>query len=72
MTKLENNSLHEDITKLSFEKAITELETIVSKLEKGQVELEHAIEFYTRGAALKAHCEKKLTEAKLKIETIGQ
>ncbi len=57
-----------DVTTLTFEQAMGELETIVSKLEAGQIELEKAIESYTRGTALKTHCEKKLLEAKLKIE----
>lgn len=57
---------------LSFEEALKELETIVSKLESGDVELEQSIAIYERGAALKSHCEAKLKSAELKVEQIVQ
>lgn len=66
MTKKDNN----DIEKLSFEEALKQLEEIVRKLESGGTNLESSIEDYTRGNALKAHCEKKLSEAKMKVEKI--
>ncbi len=58
------------IDTLSFEAALNELEQIVQKLEGGTVELEQSIAIYERGSALKAHCEKKLKDARLKIEKI--
>jgi exodeoxyribonuclease VII small subunit len=58
------------IAELSFETALKELENIVRNLESGNVELERAIADYTRGAALKDHCMKKLADAKLKVEKI--
>ena len=59
-----------DISGLTFEQALTELESIVSKLESGQAPLEESIAAYERGAALKAHCEAKLEAARLKVEKI--
>ena len=59
-----------DIAALSFEKALAELEEIVSKLESGGAALEDSIALYERGAALKAHCEKTLKSAQEKIEKI--
>ena len=59
-----------DIAALSFETALAELEQIVARLESGQAPLEDSIRMYERGAALKAHCEKKLKEAELKVEKI--
>jgi exodeoxyribonuclease VII small subunit len=59
------------IKNLSFEDALQELETIVRRLEEGQVPLEEAIQSYERGAALRHHCEIKLKEAKLRIEKIS-
>ena len=59
-----------DITKLSFEEALDQLEDIVSKLEDGSINLEESIEEYTRGVHLKNHCETKLKEATLKVEQI--
>ena len=59
-----------DITKLSFEKALAELEEIVENPENGSIDLEKSIEFYTRGSHLKAHCQQKLNDAVLKLEEI--
>jgi exodeoxyribonuclease VII small subunit len=53
---------------LSFEEALAQLERIVAELESGQAPLERSIDIYERGAALKAHCEKKLEAARLKVE----
>ena len=59
-----------DIGQLSFEDALKELEQIVSDLESGQAPLEASIEKYERGARLKAHCEAKLEQARLRVEKI--
>lgn len=59
-----------DIASLSFEKALAQLETIVRDLESGKETLESSITAYSNGTALKNHCEKKLQEAKLKVEKI--
>jgi len=39
-------------------------------LEQGQTSLDHAIDAYERGAALKRHCEDKLREARMRVEKI--
>jgi exodeoxyribonuclease VII small subunit len=57
---------------LSFEVALRELESIVSRLEEGQVDLEDSIQLYERGQALKAHCEAKLKSAESRLEKIVQ
>lgn len=59
-----------DIGKMSFEAALAELEEIIAKLEGGAVELEESITLYERGAALRAHCDKKLKSAREKIEKV--
>jgi exodeoxyribonuclease VII small subunit len=59
------------VEKMNFEQALGELEEIVRKLESGQAPLEESITAYERGVLLRKHCEKKLNEAKAKIETIG-
>lgn len=58
------------IDNISFEKALGELEEIVRSLESGKAPLEESIAAYERGIELKKHCEKKLSEARLKIEKI--
>ena len=58
------------LDKMSFEDAMKELEKLVDSLDKGDVSLDEAITAYDRGSQLKEYCEKKLNEAKMKIETI--
>ena len=52
-----------DIKQLTFEKAIEELESIVSRLEGGKVPLEESVAIYERGEALKRRCEELLRQA---------
>ena len=59
-----------DLSGLSFEQALEQLERIVAELESGQAPLERSIDMYERGAALKAHCEARLAAARLKVEKI--
>ncbi|MEH7828137.1 exodeoxyribonuclease VII small subunit [Gemmobacter denitrificans] len=58
------------IAEMSFEEAMAELETVVGKLERGDVALEASIKLYERGALLKAHCAEKLKDAEAKVELI--
>ena len=69
MTKTDKTQM-DDIEALSFEQALSELENIVERLERGDAPLEESIDLYTRGAALKAHCDNKLKAAKLKVDKI--
>jgi len=55
---------------ISFEEALRELETIVARLEQGQVSLEDSIATYERGEILKKHCEALLKNAEMRIEKI--
>lgn len=59
-----------DIATLTFEEALAELEGIVKALESGQGALEASVAAYQRGAALRAHCERKLAEAEQKVQAI--
>jgi len=59
-----------DLAKISFEDALRELEGIVSSLERGDVSLDDAIAAFERGTALKAHCQARLEEARMKVEQI--
>lgn len=55
---------------LSFEQAMKELEEIVRRLEGNSGDLESAIRDYLRGTALQRHCQKKLADARLRVESI--
>jgi exodeoxyribonuclease VII small subunit len=59
-----------DPAQLSFETALKELETIVTKLERGDVALEESIAIYERGEALKIRCETLLKQAEERVEKI--
>jgi exodeoxyribonuclease VII small subunit len=59
-----------DIAAMNFEDALAELEQIVRRLEGGQVKLDEAIMSYERGAQLKRHCERKLSEAQQRVDRI--
>ena len=59
-----------DVSALSFEQAVAELETIVASLERGDVALDKSIEIYERGEILKKHCETLLNAAEARIEKI--
>ena len=58
------------LEKLTFEEAMKELEELVDSLDKGDVSLDEAIAAYDRGSQLKDYCQKKLQEAKMKVDTI--
>ena len=59
-----------DVKRLSFERAIEELESIVKRLEEGKVPLEESVAIYERGEALKTRCEELLRQAEARVEKI--
>jgi len=59
-----------DVKKLSFERAIEELEGIVKRLEDGKVALEESVAIYERGEALKRRCEDLLRLAEARVQKI--
>ena len=61
-----------DISKMSFEDAIKELTSIVSKIEQGQIPLQDSLEQYERGMALIKHCRGILQQAEKRIEKISK
>lgn len=64
---------HADVQEMSFERALKELEAIVGRLERGDVELEESINIYERGEALRHRCDYLLKQAEAKVEklTVG-
>ena len=59
-----------DVRKLSFERAMEELESIVTRLEGGKVPLEESVAIYERGESLKRRCEELLRQAEVRVEKI--
>lgn len=58
------------VARMSFEEALAELEGIVQKLERGQLDLESSIRAYERGTALRQHCAEKLRQVQLRVEKL--
>ncbi|MGO9356409.1 MAG: exodeoxyribonuclease VII small subunit [Xanthobacteraceae bacterium] len=63
-------NINTDVKRLSFERAIEELETIVRRLEEGKVPLEESVTIYERGEALKRRCDELLRQAEARVEKI--
>lgn len=61
-----------DLNIKDFEGAIAELETIVRKLEEGDLALEQSLELYERGVRLSRYCHARLEEAERRIEVLGE
>ena len=55
-----------------FEAAIAELESIVKKLEEGDLPLETSLQLYERGVQLSRFCHSRLEEAERRIETLNE
>lgn len=55
---------------LTFEQAFEELETIVGKLEAGELTLEESVALYERGQTLARLCGDLLDNAELRIQQL--
>ena len=53
-----------------FEKALAELETLVERLETGDLSLEESLKDFERGVALTRACQKALAEAEQKVQIL--
>ncbi|WP_408903847.1 exodeoxyribonuclease VII small subunit [Rhodopila sp.] len=71
-TSMVADALAEDISTLSFEDALSELDQIVRGLEGGALKLDVAIQAFERGVKLRRHCEAKLAEVEARVEALVQ
>jgi exodeoxyribonuclease VII small subunit len=55
---------------IDFEHSLAELETLVQKLEQGDVPLEDALKTFERGVALTRQCQTALRTAQQKVEVL--
>ena len=55
-----------------FEAAIAELESIVKKLEEGDIALEQSLVLYERGVQLSRFCHARLEAAERRIEILNE
>jgi exodeoxyribonuclease VII small subunit len=61
-----------DSTIKDFEAAIAELESVVKKLEEGDLPLETSLQLYERGVHLSRFCHAQLEEAEKRIEILNE
>lgn len=55
---------------VNFEEALKELETLVERMEKGEVSLEDSLKDFERGIALTRACQQALQEAEQKVHIL--
>ncbi len=63
--------LEDDLSGVTYEAALLELETIIARIESGEVALEESLRQYRRGAALVRRCREVLDGARAEIERIA-
>jgi exodeoxyribonuclease VII small subunit len=59
-----------DISALTYESALAELEAIVARMEDGQLPLEESLAAYQRGAELLKFCQTKLADVQQKVRVL--
>lgn len=72
MTTKSPKNFADKIAKMNFESASARLEEIVEIMASEKINLDSMVELYEEGIALKDHCNSRLEEAKMKIETIAK
>ena len=55
-----------------FEQSLKELESLVEKMEQGDLSLEDSLSHFERGVELSRACQKELKEAEQKVEILMQ
>ncbi|MBL4773272.1 MAG: exodeoxyribonuclease VII small subunit [Alcanivoracaceae bacterium] len=57
-------------TKNTFEKSVQELDTIVIKMESGELSLDESLKLFEQGVKLTRACQKTLADAENRIEKL--
>ena len=60
----------EETSALSFEQSMSELETLVENMEKGEMSLDESLAAFEEGIKLTRSCQKSLEEAEQKVEIL--
>jgi len=55
---------------VDFESALKELETLVSRMESGELSLDESLKAFERGIELTRKCQSSLEAAELKVQTL--
>jgi exodeoxyribonuclease VII small subunit len=64
------NPAEDGITTLTYEAALAELDTLITKLEGGSIALEEAIGAYERGVVLAQHCADLLARTEQRVKQL--
>ncbi|UCJ16949.1 exodeoxyribonuclease VII small subunit [Pseudomonas sp. MM211] len=55
---------------LDFEQSLTDLQTIVERLENGELSLEESLSAFEQGISLTRDCQASLTQAEQKVQIL--
>ena len=69
MTKKKSDEQSND-AEVDFESALKELETLVSRMESGELSLDESLKAFERGIELTRKCQSSLEAAELKVQTL--
>ncbi len=62
----------DELADVSFETALAELESLVEKMETGELSLEDSLAAFERGVRLTRHCQSSLKAAELKVKVLTE
>ena len=71
MTKKKSEEQSND-AEVDFESALKELETLVSRMESGELSLDESLKAFERGVELTRKCQSSLEAAELRVQTLTQ
>ena len=70
-TKPKNKPTQPAVEDLSYEQALSELESIVTSLEANKLPLEESMALFERGQTLAKHCIELLDKAELRVKQLS-
>jgi len=70
--KTTETSTDDELADVAFEAALAELESLVEKMETGELSLEESLAAFERGVKLTRHCQAALKSAELKVKVLTE
>jgi len=64
------NAPVDDVSRLTYEQALQQLDSLIAQLEKGDIPLDDAITAYERGSRLAAHCSELLDRTEQRVSQL--
>lgn len=61
-----------DLSETNFETALAELESLVTRMEGGDLSLDDSLKAFERGVLLARHCQTALSEAQLRVQVLTE